>query len=70
MKANSTNPKQMEKMPLMKAKKFQPAKKIAEPKSFSKRDSQMSALKKADMTGIAANGQPKAKRGKTISSLD
>jgi hypothetical protein len=69
MKANS--PQTLTKASFIKAKKFEPAKKIAEVSSFKKKSSQMSALRsKMDMTGIGANGQPKAKRGKIISSLD
>ena len=72
MKANSPDNKTMTKEYSMKAMKFKPAKKIAEVKSFkSKKASQMSALRsKMDMTGMGVNGQPKAKRGKQISSLD
>ena len=69
MKANS--PQSLTKQSFIKADKFKPAKKIAEVSSFKKKSSQMSALRsKIDMSGIGANGQPKAKRGKLISSLD
>ena len=70
MKAQTPQP--MKKMSFMKAEKFKPAKKIAKVKSFkSKKASQLAALKsKMDMTGMDNNGQPKAKRGREISSLD
>ena len=71
MKANSPDRQPLTKASFMKADKFKPAKKIAEVSSFKKKAFQMSALRsKMDMTGMGANGQPKAKRGKVISSLD
>jgi hypothetical protein len=78
MKAQSTQPRQpMAKMPLMKAKPFQPAKKIADVQSFkSKKSSQLDAIKKYKpvyKSGMMANGQSrdysKSPKG-TISSLD